>query len=60
MEINLVRIVIMLLSLLIFIGICAWACSSRRKVEFEAPSRLPLDDDRPVNAGSNSTQGTGK
>lgn len=32
--------------LLLFIGICVWAFSPRRKRDFDAASRLPLDDDR--------------
>ena len=32
--------------LLLFIGVCIWAFSPRRKREFDAASRLPLDDDR--------------
>lgn len=31
--------------LLLFVGICAWAWSSRRKADFEAASRLPLEQD---------------
>lgn len=33
------------LLILIFIGIWAWAWSSRRRVEFDATSRLPLEED---------------
>ncbi|MCP5352685.1 MAG: cbb3-type cytochrome c oxidase subunit 3 [Chromatiales bacterium] len=35
-------------ALLVFLGIVAWAWSSRRKADFEEASRLPLDDDQPV------------
>jgi cytochrome c oxidase cbb3-type subunit 4 len=31
--------------LLLFIGICIWTFSPRRKRDFDAASRLPLDDD---------------
>ena len=30
--------------LLTFLGVVAWAWSSRRKHEFDAAARLPLDD----------------
>lgn len=33
--------------LVIFIGIVAWAWSSRRKKDFDEASRLPLEDDAP-------------
>lgn len=32
--------------LLLFIGGCIWAFSPRRKHDFDAASRLPLEDDR--------------
>jgi cytochrome c oxidase cbb3-type subunit 4 len=32
--------------LLLFIGVCIWAFSPRRRRDFDAASRLPLDDDR--------------
>lgn len=31
--------------LLLFVGICIWAYSRRRRDEFDAASRLPLDQD---------------
>lgn len=33
------------LALLAFLGVVAWAWSRRRKEDFEAAARLPLDDD---------------
>ena len=33
------------LMLLLFVAICFWAFSSKRKAEFDAASRLPLDED---------------
>lgn len=33
------------LLVILFIGIVAWAWSSRRKGAFEAAARLPLEDD---------------
>ena len=31
----------------LFIGICIWAWSSRRKADFDEAAQLPLDDDPP-------------
>ena len=33
------------LMLLLFVAVCVWAFSSRRKADFEEASRLPLDED---------------
>lgn len=53
------------LLLLLFIGLVAWAWSSKRKADFDAAARLPLegDDDAPPrdsgggDAGSNGSGG---
>jgi len=37
--------------LALFIGIVAWAWSGKRKSQFEAAARLPLDDDKILTAG---------
>ena len=34
--------------ILLFAGIVAWAWSRRRRAEFDATSRLPLEEDRPA------------
>jgi cytochrome c oxidase cbb3-type subunit 4 len=34
-------------SLLVFIGIIAWAWSGKRKKSFDLAARAPLDDDEP-------------
>jgi cytochrome c oxidase cbb3-type subunit 4 len=31
--------------LVVFLGIVAWACSSKRRAEFDAAARVPLEDD---------------
>ena len=36
-----------LIMLLLFIGICVWAWSSKRKKDFEEAARLPLEPDHP-------------
>jgi cytochrome c oxidase cbb3-type subunit 4 len=34
--------------ILLFLGIVAWAWSRRRRAEFDATARLPLEEDRPA------------
>ncbi|HWU83821.1 MAG TPA: cbb3-type cytochrome c oxidase subunit 3 [Rhodocyclaceae bacterium] len=48
MDINVLRSIITVVSFLLFIAIVCWAWSGRRKDEFEAAARLPLDDDKPL------------
>jgi cytochrome c oxidase cbb3-type subunit IV len=45
MEINTLRIVVMTVGLIAFIGIVAWAWSSQRKAGFEQAALLPLNGD---------------
>ncbi len=45
MEINTLRIVIMLTLFVSFIGVCVWAWSKKRKTAFDEASRLPLEED---------------
>jgi cytochrome c oxidase cbb3-type subunit IV len=45
MDLNDIRIGITVLAMLSFLGIVAWAWSSRRKADFEAAARLPLEED---------------
>lgn len=47
MDINDARIAVMLLGLLLFVGIWAWAWSSRRKAAFDEAAQLPFLDDEP-------------
>ena len=35
---------------ILFIGIVFWAWSSRRKTEFDAAARMPLEDDESMTA----------
>ena len=55
MAINDVRILVMLLRLVLFLGIWAWTWSSRRKAAFDEAARLPFLDDEPV-SGSHGEQ----
>jgi cytochrome c oxidase cbb3-type subunit 4 len=44
MDINTLRVIVTVVALITFLGIVAWAWSSRRRADFEAASRLVLDD----------------
>jgi cytochrome c oxidase cbb3-type subunit 4 len=33
--------------IVLFVGVCIWAYSSRRKARFDAAARMPLEDDQP-------------
>jgi cytochrome c oxidase cbb3-type subunit 4 len=52
MDINDIRTGITVLAMITFLGIVAWAYSSRRKDDFEAAARLPLDEDDAVTTGT--------
>ena len=47
-DINLVRGAVLILLILGFLGIVAWAWSRNRKDEFEKMSMLPLEEDQGV------------
>jgi cytochrome c oxidase cbb3-type subunit 4 len=52
MDIGIVRGIITVVVLLLFLGILAWSWSRNRNTEFDAASRLPLEnDDRPPGNG---------
>ena len=44
-DINLARGAVLILLIIAFLGIWAWAWSRKRKPEFDAASRLPLEED---------------
>jgi cytochrome c oxidase cbb3-type subunit 4 len=56
MDINTLRTVITVAAMLAFLGIVAWAYSSRRKEDFDAAARLPFEEDEM--AGSGNGEGT--
>ena len=58
MEIGLVRGVITLILLVLFIGLCAFSFSRRRRTEYDAAARMPLMDDErpPARTGEESTR----
>lgn len=45
MDLNTIRAVITVAALVTFLAIVAWAYSSRRRADFEAAARLPLEED---------------
>ena len=49
MDINTLRAAITVAAFITFLGIVAWAWSSRRRADFEAAARLPLDEDDTAN-----------
>jgi cytochrome c oxidase cbb3-type subunit IV len=59
MDVNDMRVVLMLLGLVLFLGIWAWTWSSRRKAAFDEAARLPFLDDEP-GAGASSSPGRPK
>lgn len=44
MDINDIRAILIVIAFLIFLGIVAWAYSSRRKKSFDEAARLALED----------------
>lgn len=45
MEINDLRSIVTLVSLLAFVGIVVWAWSKRNQADFDEAARLPFKDD---------------
>jgi cytochrome c oxidase cbb3-type subunit 4 len=45
MDMNLLRIIVTVVSFIIFIGIVVWAWSSRNRARFEEAARLPFEQD---------------
>jgi cytochrome c oxidase cbb3-type subunit 4 len=54
MDLNLIRGILTVVIFFAFIGICAWAFSSRRKSDFDASAALPLEEDVLINDNSNN------
>jgi cytochrome c oxidase cbb3-type subunit IV len=47
MDINTIRTTLTVLAFVTFLAIVAWAWSSRRRADFDAAARLPLEEDGP-------------
>lgn len=45
MDINTLRGLSTILVMIVFIGICLWAFSSRKKKDFDDAANLPFEDD---------------
>jgi len=45
LDIDMVRGLVLIALLIGFLGICAWAWSSKQKTRFYDASKLPLEDD---------------
>ncbi len=45
MDVNDMRVAVMLLGLVLFLGIWVWSWSSRRRADFEEAANLPFVDD---------------
>jgi cytochrome c oxidase cbb3-type subunit 4 len=61
-DINLARGVVLILLIVAFLGIWAWAWSTRRKADFHAASMLPLEEDDgriPENCGESDGKTAG-
>ncbi len=44
LDLNLVRSAVTVALFVLFIALCLWAWSSRRRAEFDAAARLPFED----------------
>ncbi len=45
MDYSLFASLMTVVMLLVFLGIVAWACSSKRSADFEEAARVPFEDD---------------
>lgn len=45
MDINILRSAATVASFVVFVGIVFWACSGRKKADFEEAARLPFQQD---------------
>jgi len=48
MDVNDLRVIVMLLGLVLFLAIWAWSWSAKRREAFDEAARLPLQDDGEV------------
>jgi cytochrome c oxidase cbb3-type subunit 4 len=45
MDVNLLRVLMTVVSFVVFAGIVVWALSSRNRARFDEAARLPFDED---------------
>ena len=48
MDMSVARSIITVVAFITFLGIVAWAYSSKRKQAFDAAARMALEDDEPI------------
>ena len=53
-DLNVVRAVLLVVLFIAFLGMWAWAWSSRRSADFGSASRLPLEEDQDTNSSGQS------
>lgn len=58
LDINVIRAAVLILLIVGFLGIWAWAWSRHRKEDFEKMSRLPLEEDDGTVPDSSKTEHT--
>ena len=56
LDLNQVRAILMIALLIGFLGIWAWAWSSKRKPAFRDASMLPLEDDQAITPADSEQQ----
>lgn len=56
LDLNQVRAILMIALLVGFLGIWAWAWSSKRKPAFRDASMLPLEDDQAITPAADGEQ----
>ena len=56
LDLNQVRAILMIALLIGFLGIWAWAWSSKRKPAFRDASMLPLEDDQAITPADDGQQ----
>ena len=57
MDVNDLRSIVTVVSMLTFAGIVAWALRRSNKARFDEAALLPFADEAPSGSGSSSTQG---
>lgn len=55
LDLNVVRGVLLVMLVIAFLGMWAWAWSSRRAADFGSASRLPLEEDQGALSSAQST-----
>lgn len=55
MDIGLLQGIWTIVAMVVFLFVCVWAYSARRKPEFDAAARIPLEDDADENTRTRGT-----